>query len=66
MTQTAPNGFAAVVPDRDTSGLTADEFMIQEFEFEYCHECRKDADEHIAVIGPFGHWFAFCKTEFSA
>lgn len=60
MVKTSPNGFAAVVPEVDASGQTAAEFMDTAFEFEYCGECGKDSDEHTAVIGPTGHWFAFC------
>ena len=46
----------------DLSGQTAQEFADSLFEFEYCSECGKDADEHTAVIGPTGNWFAYCDT----
>jgi len=54
------NGFAPVPPERDAQGVTAAEFLERLFEFEYCAECRADADKHVAVIDPFGNWFAYC------
>jgi hypothetical protein len=63
MTKTSPNGFAAVVPELDNQGQTAEEFMAREFEFEYCGECKWDAEDHTAVIDPFGNWFAYCNKE---
>lgn len=47
----------------DAAGLTWQEFVGELFEFEYCHECRGDAEDHIACIGPFGLWFAMCKFQ---
>lgn len=32
-----------------------------EFEFEYCHECGGDLEDHILCEGPFGLPFAMCK-----
>lgn len=60
-TKTAPNSFAPAVPERDARGLTAQEFMAQSFDYELCSECLKDAEDHTAVIGPTGNWFAFCN-----
>lgn len=60
-TKTAPNGFSSIVPERDAQGLTAAEFMTQQFEYEYCPECTLDAEDHTAVIGPTGSWFAHCN-----
>jgi hypothetical protein len=62
MAKTSANGFAAVVPEYDAQGVTADEFMALEFEWEYCHECMGDTEDHTAVIGPFGSWFAYCNA----
>ena len=45
----------------DAQGLTAEEFMYQLFEFEYCHECGGDTDDHVAGIDPIGNWHAWCK-----
>ena len=40
-------------------GLTGPEWLEQLFEYEYCDECGKDAEDHQAV--PFmGGWFACC------
>lgn len=33
------------------------------FEFEYCHECGVDVDEHDIVPDPFGNAFAPCRGE---
>lgn len=41
-------------------GETATEWLKQQFEFEYCHECGKDADKHTAVM-VLGNWFARCN-----
>jgi hypothetical protein len=60
--KSAGNGFAPEPPELDAQGVTAAEFLEQFFEFEYCAECGKDADEHVAVGGPFGNWFAYCKA----
>lgn len=59
----AANRFTAgEIMDVDFSGQSAQEFADMMFEFEYCSECGKDADAHTAVIGPTGHWFAFCDS----
>ena len=47
----------------DASGRTAQEFLSELFEFELCPECGKDKEDHTAVIGPFGLWFAYCDTK---
>lgn len=60
--KTAPNSFAQVVPETDAFGRTADEFLHEVFESELCSECLGDADQHTAVIGPLGAWFAWCDT----
>lgn len=62
MPRSAGNQFAPVPPERDNQGVTAEEFLDRLFEFEYCAECGKDKDAHVAVIGPFGAWFAYCTT----
>ena len=61
--KTAGNRFCNPAPKRDAAGLTARQFANELFEYEYCHECLKDADEHTFVIGPFGTWFAFCGSD---
>ena len=33
------------------------------FEYEYCHECYGDAEDHIPCVGPFGLPFAMCKFQ---
>jgi hypothetical protein len=43
------------------SNLTTDphEWLVQQFEFEYCSECGGDENDHDAI--PFmGNWFARC------
>jgi hypothetical protein len=62
MAKTSGNGFAAVAPEIDAQGLTAEEFMKAEFEWELCHECERDEEDHTAVIGPFSSWFAYCNN----
>lgn len=63
----AANRFTAgEIMSEDLSGQTAQEFANSLFEFEYCSECGKDTDEHTAVIGPTGLWFAYCDTEVAA
>ena len=60
----AANQFTAgEIMDTDYSGQTAQDFADSLFEFEYCSECGKDADEHTAVIGPTGNWFAYCDKQ---
>lgn len=36
-------------------------FLREAFEFEVCHECKLDADAHIAKRDMFGNWHAWCK-----
>lgn len=43
----------------DSEGDTATVWLARQFEFEYCHECGKDADKHTAVM-VLGNWFARC------
>jgi hypothetical protein len=57
------NAFAPDPPQRDANGVTANEFAESLFEFEYCHECHGDVEDHTFVIGPFGLWFAHCNQE---
>ena len=44
------------------NGLTANEWVNQLFEFEYCSECGGDIKDHI-VIEFMGNWFARCKPK---
>jgi len=62
-TKVAGNRISPVPPKRDASGRTASQFLRESFEFEYCSECSQDASNHTVVIGPTGHWFAYCKTQ---
>lgn len=39
---------------------TPEEWLERLFEFEYCSECGRDADEH-EVVGILGNYFARCK-----
>jgi hypothetical protein len=57
------NVLAPVPPERDAAGLTAEEFLVGLFEYEYCESCGRDKDDHTAVIGPFGLWFAYCLKD---
>lgn len=42
--------------------ISADTFLRETFEFEYCAECGRDHRHHTAV--PFmGNWFARCDLE---
>lgn len=61
--ETRGNQFAPVPPERDSAGITAQEFAEELFECEYCAECYGDIKDHLFVIGPFGTWFAFCKND---
>ena len=52
----------------DTCGRTGEEFIKELFEYEYCSECKRDAEDHTAVPlvfgdGNFCHWFARCNKE---
>ena len=60
MQRSTGNQFAPIPPEVDAQGATATEFLERMFECEYCHECGQDADAHVAVIDPFGNWFAYC------
>lgn len=40
-------------------GQTAEEWLAEAFEFEYCAECGLDEDKHIAIMF-MGNWFALC------
>lgn len=46
---------------KDSHGVTWNQFATDLFEFEYCHECYGDAEDHIPCLGIFGGWFAMCK-----
>jgi hypothetical protein len=39
---------------------TAQQFLSELFEYEYCAECGGDADDHDAII-VMGNWFARCR-----
>jgi hypothetical protein len=40
--------------------IPPDQWLAEQFEFEYCDECGRDACDHTAV--PFmGNWFARCN-----
>ena len=42
-------------------GIPAAEWLEDQFRFEYCAECGRDAEGHDAI--PFmGNWFARCKS----
>ena len=46
----------------DRDGRTAEQFLTELFEFEYCAECGGDAPDHTPV--PFmGNWFARCGPD---
>lgn len=52
----------------DSEGRTAEQFMEESFEFEYCAWCGTDADTHIAVaqtLGAYGgpYWFLICTEK---
>jgi hypothetical protein len=42
-------------------GETWAEWAAREFEFELCHECGGDADNHEPWV-ILGNWFAHCLT----
>lgn len=42
-------------------GMTPDEWKAAQFEFELCHECGLDAEDHTMTSGPTGHFFAHCN-----
>jgi hypothetical protein len=45
--------------------ITSDEFLAQEFEFEYCEDCHGDQQDHrlvqIAILEP--RWSVACSAE---
>ena len=44
-------------------GGTEYEAIMDEFEYEDCHNCGQGADGHMIGIGPFGEPRAVCITE---
>lgn len=54
---------------RDTEGRTADEFLAELFEFEYCEECGGDVEDHDPIPMTLGAYsdgvlfFARCRSE---
>ena len=52
----------------DTTGRTAEQFLEELFEYEYCDECGGDAPDHDAIplsLGAYGgpYFFARCKPD---
>lgn len=45
------------MPNMETQ--TANEWLAEQFEYNYCEECGGDAEHHTPV-GVLGNWFAFC------
>lgn len=45
----------------DASRRTAEEFLQELFEFEFCAECGGDVEDHRVALGPFGLWIAICR-----
>ncbi|WP_274916837.1 hypothetical protein [Streptomyces sp. WZ-12] len=43
-------------------GGTAEQFLAELFEFEYCVECGGDAEHHTASPDMFGKWHAWCDA----
>jgi len=41
-------------------GRTAQQFLEELFEYEYCAECAGDAEEHIVVLDVLGLFYAYC------
>lgn len=41
--------------------LNPEQWLSQQFEYEYCPECGGDAEDHILCAGPLGLPFAMCK-----
>ncbi len=41
-------------------GRTAQEFLEELFEFEYCAECSGDTEDHIVVLDVLGLFHAYC------
>lgn len=44
--------------------IPAQQWLEEQFEYEYCSECGGDADDHIAVP-VMGNWFARCNHPLS-
>jgi hypothetical protein len=45
-------------------GRTAQEFLEELFECEYCAECGGDTEDHIVVLDPLGLFHAYCLKPF--
>jgi len=41
-------------------GRTAQEFLEELFEFEYCAECSVDVEDHSVVLDVLGLFHAYC------
>ena len=52
----------AMDPKRDLlqDGRTAQEFLEDLFEYEYCDECSGDTEDHIVVLDVLGLFHAHC------
>lgn len=51
---------------KDTDGRTAQEFMQEHFEHQFCPECGKDKNDHTPILITYGTasmWFAKCNSE---
>ena len=44
-------------------GMTPDEWLEAQFEFEYCDCCGLGAEDHTVITGPFGLFFAYCHSD---
>jgi hypothetical protein len=42
--------------------LSAEEFLAELFEFEYCEYCAGDVEDHIAWPDMFDNWHACCLS----
>jgi hypothetical protein len=47
-------------------GRTAQEFLEEQFEYEYCTECDGDVEDHIVVIDVLGLFHARCSLSLRA
>lgn len=43
--------------------MTDAEWLVREFEFEYCYLCGKDANRHVVTRDIFGHRHIICLDE---